>query len=87
LHVTVAGERHGRDDQGGGVRKVQSPAPGAGPAHSRGEVQRRAGAIPGHRTLYTHDGGAQQLHISDAQRPHGRVGNYRGASLLLLNRY
>lgn len=74
LHASVAGERDGRDHQGGRVREMQSPASRAGPAHRRGQVQRRARAVPGQRTLHTDHGGPEQLHIPHAQRPHGRAG-------------
>lgn len=74
LHAPVAGERDGRDDQGGRVREMQPPASRAGPAHRRGQVQRRARAVPGQRTLHTDHGGPEQLHIPHAQRPHGRAG-------------
>lgn len=75
LHVAVARQRHGRDDQSRRVRKMQPPTSRAGPEDSRSQVQRREGAVQRQRTLDTHHRGAEQLHISDAERPHGRVGN------------
>lgn len=75
LHVTAARQRHRGNDQSGSVREVQPPPSRAGPEDSGSEIQRRKGAVQGQRALDTHHRGAQQLHIFDAKRPHGRTGN------------
>jgi hypothetical protein len=42
---------------------------------SRSKIKRGKGTVQGQRTLDTHHCGTKQLHISNAKRSHGRIGN------------
>lgn len=54
---------------------MQSPTSRTRSENSGSKIKRRKSTVQGQRTLDTHHCGTKQLHISNAKRSHGCIGN------------